>query len=343
MAGVARSVDEFLGVISRFLHFRSARLNTASDMGQYLSATTEALFPSPSAPTDVTRRKVLRLPASDRLTVDLEWRSQHVPICPSYRVRHAVDYPLNQTAAARWTYPKTGPRKSAIVYVHGWLEPGPWIERVIFLPRLYDELDADVLYVKLPFHGSRNPKQALFHGELFWTGDLVRSFEAIRQSCIDTRTLVAWLRAQGYEDVGVTGISMGGSIAMMLACLDPTPSYVVPIVGHLHLSDALEDASIFFRMRSDLEKFGIDRARRKEIFDSLGLRRLRPLLPPSRQLWIMARDDAYITAPVVERQWHAWGEPPIEWIPGGHMTFGVSVARIVKRMAEFHRGLRGQS
>jgi hypothetical protein len=130
---------------------------------------------------------------------------------------------------------------------------------------------------------------------------------------------------------------------MMLACLEPTPSYIVPLVGHLHLSDALEDASIFFRMRSDLEKFGIDRARRKEIFDSLGLRRLSPVLPPSRQLWIMARDDAYITAPVVERQWHAWGEPPIEWIPHGHMTFGVSVARIVKRMAEFHEGLRAQS
>jgi hypothetical protein len=226
------------------------------------------------------------------------------------------------------------------VYVHGWLEPGPWIERAIFLPRLYDQLGVDVLHMQLPFHGGRNPKGSLFHGEFFWTADLVRSFEAVRQSCLDARTLVAWLRAQGYTEIGVTGISMGASIAMVLACLEPTPDYIVPIVGHLQLAEAIEEASIFWRMRTDLERFGIGRDERRRIFANLGLERLVPVLPPERQLWIMARDDVYIAAPVVERQWRAWGEPPIEWVPGGHMTFGVSVARIVARMAEFHAGLR---
>ena len=63
------------------------------------------------------------------------------------------------------------------------------------------------------------------------------------------------------------------------------------------------------------------------------------MLPPERQLWIAATDDAYITAPLVKQQWHEWGEPPIEWIPGGHMTFPLSIGRIVARMKSFHDAL----
>ncbi len=340
MPGVARSVDEVLGAFSRFLHFRSAKQNTVDDLAPYFGASDEVLFPPPSTPGSVTRRRMRGLPGRDRVVEALEWPSLHVPICPRYRLRHEREYASNLTVSARWTYPRSGPRSRAIVYVHGWLEPGPWIEKAIFLPRLYDDLGLDVLHVQLPFHGRRNPKGSLFHGEFFWTGDLVRSFEAVRQSCFDTRALVAWLRAQGYTEVGVTGISMGGSIAMVLACLDPTPDYIVPIVGHLKLVDAIEEASIFWRMKTDLEKFGIGREQRRAIFESLGLERLTPLLPPERQLWIMAKDDAYITAPLVLSQWREWGQPPIEWIPGGHMTFGVSVARIVKRMADFHASLK---
>lgn len=43
---------------------------------------------------------------------------------------------------------------------------------------------------------------------------------------------------------------------------------------------------------------------------------------------------------VVERQWQVWGRPPIEWIPGGHMTFAFSLRRIVGRMRDFHASLR---
>ena len=137
-----------------------------------------------------------------------------------------------------------------------------------------------------------------------------------RQSCIDTRSLVAWLREQGYVEVGVTGFSMGASIAMVLACLDPTPDYVIPIVGHLQISDAIENAPIFWRMKADLERFGIDSEGRKDIFDGLGLERLLPRLRPESQLWIMAKDDGYVTAPRVEEQWRAWGRPPNRMDPG---------------------------
>jgi dienelactone hydrolase len=339
MISVARGVDRVIGGLTHLLHLRAARENTVGDLGPYYGAPVEVLFPAPVAPRDLVRRRTLLPRRGGQVLEVLTWHSQHVPLCPHYRARHAGEYARNQMVSARWVHPRSGPRKRALVYVHGWLEPGPWMEEAVLLPRFSEAMDVDVLHVQLPFHGSRNPQSSHFHGEFFWTADLVRSLEAVRQSCIDARTLVEWLRASGYEEVGVTGISLGGSITMVLACVSPTPDYIVPIVSHLQLAEALEDAPILWRMKEDLERFGIDRAQRKAIFDRIGLDRLRPVLPPERQLWIMARDDVYIAAPLVERQWHAWGEPPIEWIPGGHMTFPLSLARIVERTREFHEHL----
>ncbi len=339
MPPLGSSIDHLIGYLSRGLHVRRAKLNTVSDLGRYLGVDPAVLFPAPSAPRDVHRARSCLPVGRGRELEILHWQSQHVPICPRYQDRHTRVYARNQTASARWIHPKSGPRRRALVYIHGWLEPGPWPEQFFFLPHVSEALGVDVLHVQLPFHGDRNPRSSLFHGEFFWTGDLVRSIEAMRQSCIDARSLVAWLREIGYREVGVTGFSMGASIAMVLACLDPTPDYMIPIVGHLQLSDAIENAAIFWRMKKDLERFGIDRDGRKEIFDQLGLERMRPRLAPRKQLWIMARDDGYVTAPRVEEQWRAWGRPPIEWIPGGHMTFAFSLPRIIRRMQEFHAGL----
>jgi pimeloyl-ACP methyl ester carboxylesterase len=342
MANVGRGVDRIIGTLSHLLHVRGAQLNTVGDLGPYLGASASVLYPTPVAPRDVVMRRKLMpglAAGRGRVVETLQWHSQHVPLCPHYRARHAGEYVRNQTVTARWIHPRSGPRRRALVYVHGWLEPGPWVEEAVLLPRLYEALGVDVLHVQLPFHGSRNPRSSLFHGEFFWSADLVRSFEAGRQSCIDARTLLAWLREHGYDEVGVTGISLGGSITMVLACLDPTPDYIVPIVSHLYLAEAVEDAPILWRMKADLEAFGIDRARRKEIFDRVGLQDLRPRLAPERQLWIMARDDVYIAAPLVEKQWRRWGEPPIVWIPGGHMTFPLSLGRIVESTRAFHLGI----
>jgi predicted alpha/beta hydrolase family esterase len=92
-------------------------------------------------------------------------------------------------------------------------------------------------------------------------------------------------------------------------------------------------------MKEDLERFGIDKAARADLFKRLGLGSFRPVLPPDRQIWIAARDDQYIKADLVERQWHEWGEPPIEWIPGGHMTFPLHVGKLLTRLKAFHAGL----
>ena len=54
----------------------------------------------------------------------------------------------------------------------------------------------------------------------------------------------------------------------------------------------------------------------------------------------MARDDVYMPRRSSRSSGTPGGEPPIEWIPGGHMTFPLSLRQIIARMRHFHAGLR---
>lgn len=328
--GYGKNADQVAGVLSRLLHLRGARDNTIGYLHRYLDLAPSQLFPAVAAVSDLRIERTLIDRAARTST--LRWTSGHEPLCPRYRERHHTEYRKNLTAWARWIRPAGRQRDTALIYVHGWLEPGSWAEEATLFRKWSKALDVDILHVALPFHGPRKPRGALFSGEYFWTADLVRSIEGVRQAVYDARALAGWLRAQGYRRVGVTGISLGGAITMLLACLDPLPEFVIPIIAHLELESAVEEAPILWRMKQDLERWGIDRRQRQDLFRRIGLSGIQPLLAPERQLWIQAREDVYIHASIAEAQWRAWGRPNILWIDGGHMTFPLHVGEITARM-----------
>jgi pimeloyl-ACP methyl ester carboxylesterase len=331
--GYGRSADRVAGVLSRVLHLRGAKQNTIGYLHQYLDLPPATLFPEPRPIEDLRIHRTV----VDRAlrTSTLSWTSTHEVLCQRYRIRHENEYAANLAARARWIRPAGAPRRTCLLYVHGWLEPGSWAEETTLFRKWAKELDTDIVHVALPFHGSRKPREALFSGEFFWTADLVRSMEGVRQAVCDTRSVMAWLRAQGYSRIGVTGISLGGAITMLLGCVEPLPDFIVPIISHLELESAVEEAPILWRMKQDLERWGVDAQQRKDLFRRLGLSSYRPVLAPERQLWIQAREDVYIDALLAEAQWRHWGEPPVLWIDGGHMTFPLHIDAITRRIDEF--------
>jgi pimeloyl-ACP methyl ester carboxylesterase len=334
--GLGRQIDLLAGEASKLLHgIRGPKINTVPQLGPYLDRSPAALNPEPPPLTEVRVHGSLASRFSH--TVTLSWKSTHHALGPEYAVRQARDYKYNQTAWGRWVRPNGTQRRHCLLYIHGWLEPGSWIEERLVFPTWTRELDVDVLHVALPFHGRRNARTALFSGEYYFTADLVRSFEGLLQATHDARSALGWLRRQGYESVGATGISLGGSLAMLLACLEPTPDYVIPIVAHLRLGEAVERATILWRVKRDLERWGVHESERRRIFERLGLDSASPVLSPSKQLWIEAREDGHIDPALVKEQWEAWGRPNLHWIPGGHMTFPLHLAEITRVMKDFIR------
>ncbi|HEU4411479.1 MAG TPA: alpha/beta hydrolase family protein [Polyangiaceae bacterium] len=330
--GYGRTIDQLVGAASRFMHIRRASINSVEDLGPYYDLTPEELFPDPGGPPADVRHDEPRFTIGSRRVETLSWTSCHQVLSPAYRRRHEGEYARNLKAYARWMRPRGGRRRSLLIYVHGWLEPGSWVEEATLMPTWYERLGVDTAHVQLPFHGRRSPPGQLFHGEWFWTADLVRSLEGVRQALYDARSAMAYFRRLGYEEIGVTGLSLGGSLTMLMGCLEPAPDYIVPMIAHLELGDAVESAPILWRMKADLERFGVDEARRREIFDRIAVTHALPRLPPERQLWVAAREDAYLKAELVEKQWEKWGRPPIVWLSCGHMTFPLGMDDILRAM-----------
>ena len=107
----------------------------------------------------------------------------------------------------RWVRPgRSDATPECFVYIHGWLEPGSWVEEAMIFPTLTRRLGVDALHIALPFHGTPKPaeravlRRVLLHGgsRPFVRGHLCQALSATRES------IIGWLRRQGYARVGVS-------------------------------------------------------------------------------------------------------------------------------------------
>ncbi|HME73858.1 MAG TPA: hypothetical protein VKM54_28940, partial [Myxococcota bacterium] len=89
------------------------------------------------------------------------------------------------------------------------LQPETLVEELALLATMAAALDMEVVHLQPPYHGRRKPKSSRLDGDLFWTGDVVRSIESLRQTVFDARTLLAWMRAESARPVGIAGLSLG--------------------------------------------------------------------------------------------------------------------------------------
>lgn len=208
-------------------------------------------------------------------------------------------------------------------------------EEVSLLSAMALRLDMEIIQIQPPYHGRRAPRGSRFSGELFWTADLVRSIEALRQTVLDARTLWSLLLEEDDRPVGVSGLSLGGALGLTLTCLESRFAFAVPLIAHMDLAALVADAPVLRRMRRDLRSFGWSRDDFSEFVTALGWNDLQPQLPADRIFLVAASEDAFFDPRVVEAMWKRWGEPAIRWYPTSHMGFLVHLPEVLGSMREF--------
>jgi hypothetical protein len=295
----------------------SASANTLAELKLYEEWGIDALFgDKPDVP--VVTSKVRRSPGSYQWT-DLSFPSAHVAVSAPFRALSASSYQANDTVHARWIRHTDGRSRPTMIFLHSWMQPMSIFEDVMLLPRFARRLDVDVMSVHLPYHGRRKPKNAAFHGEYFWTADLVRTFEAMRQSVLDVRALVGWLEERGTASIGVMGVSLGGMVALALACFEERLNFCIPVAAHLDLAGVLADAGLLLPMREELQRHGWRPEDVSAYTRSLGLDTVVPTIDRDRILYVVGTHDRILAAHRCEALWRRWGEPPIHRFAGGHL------------------------
>jgi pimeloyl-ACP methyl ester carboxylesterase len=216
--------------------------------------------------------------------------------------------------------------------VHPWIGPGiGTVHSRHGIPLL--ERGIAVALPTLPHHFERcSPRR--WNGELSICGDLLWMIDSARQTMADMRRLVAWLRAQGTRQIGVTGISLGGGVAAMLAATDPEMAFAAPLIPPVESAFTLRKSALTRGpMRRDFEASNLDDG----LFDrALGLispGTPAPLLSPEQLLVVGCRHDRIIPPATFERLAERWG-CELWMLSHSHCSLFLSL-RIKRRLADW--------
>jgi len=306
---------------------------TLDQLDVYAGLPIESLFPAPARAPEVERRTRWQVPGL--VSEDLVFPSFHEPLEPRFARRYLDEYAASHTVYCRRVRRAGASRRPRLLYLHGYMQPETYLEEFAILAMLALRLDVEVIQLQPPYHGRRRPAGSRFDGEYYWTADVVRSFEALRQTCLDARTVLSWLREEDDRPVGVAGISLGGTLTCVLTCLDDRFDFSVPIVGHMDLARLLADAPVLGRMRRELHRQGWGAGEFDAFLGRAGWHDLEPKLPPERILLLAGSEDRFFAPDAMTAMWRRWGEPEIDWYPCSHMGFFTYAPRALRSVRAF--------
>lgn len=171
-----------------------------------------------------------------------------------------------------------------------------------------------------PYSYNRRPLPRIEGVELL-SGDVPQMVGALRQGVLDARRAFDWLSTRPDIDpsrMGVTGISLGGVLAPLIAGVDHRARFLVTIVGGTDVSDVVFDSFITSGLHPALLYHGVT-------YDSLK-RDMAPVEPanwlrgfdPNNALLFNGRYDVFISPKQAHHLSEALGGARIVWTPTGH-------------------------
>jgi pimeloyl-ACP methyl ester carboxylesterase len=269
--------------------------------------------------------RVHALPASrtlfrpkDGICEDLQFESPFVPYDVEQR-REYLRHANNRIAHARYWHHKSG-RRPTVLAIHGFSADLYHLNEWFFaLPWLY-RLGCDVMLVTLPFHGKRQTRFSPFSGHGFFAGGAPRLNEAFAQAVLDFRIFVDWLEDRGVHDVGLTGVSLGGFTASLIATVEDRLRFVIPNTPVVSIADLVmewEPIGAAVRLSLAAAKSSLREAR--ELLAVSSPLTYPAVVPRERRMIIGGVGDRLAPPKHALLLWEHWERCALHWFPGSHL------------------------
>ncbi len=256
--------------------------------------------------------------------------------CFSYDSEVESAYPENNVVRGRMfesTAEGSGSNPCVIV-AHGWREEGCFTFYYYLLGLLLARAGINCLFITQPYHGPRKPAGSA-HGDLMLSADMERTINAFRQSISDIRALISWGRARYTGPVGMMGLSLGGFITLLTACVDDRIDFAIPIIASGNIIEGMWNSIAGRTIVRDFDRMGIAPETVEKNWRIISPVYFRPKLPPDRIQLIPARYDMLIPAENVARLWEAWNHPECEWLYSGHVSIFLFPRKLVGTIVNF--------
>lgn len=270
----------------------------------------------------------------DGRCVGLKFESPYEPFNP--RMAETFDaHKNNRTARARYWRHNDGPRPTLLA-IHGFMADPYWLNVRFFSLQQFYEMGYDVVLFTLPHHGLRAEKSSLYSGQGFFTTGMSGINEHMAQAICDLRVVMRYLRVGcGVERLAVTGVSLGGWTASMLASLHDDLDAVipnVPVVSPVDLLLEWQPTGAIVRTGLFALRWSVRYLR--EVMAVTTPLTYEPCLPPERLMIIGGVGDRLAPPKHSRLLWDHWGRCRIHWFPGNHVVH-LDRGAYIEQMTEF--------
>jgi len=178
-------------------------------------------------------------------------------------------YPENDRVNARW-YPalaekQAGKPKQAIIVMPQW-NADAFSHNV--LCGLFNRFGISALRLSKPYHDIRRPAE-LERSDYAVSANIGRTISACRQAVVDIRCCLDWLGAQGYEQFGILGTSLGSCYAFIASAHDARLR--VNAFNHASTSfgDVVWTGQSTRHIRQSFEDAGLTQGRLRAVWSSI--------------------------------------------------------------------------
>jgi pimeloyl-ACP methyl ester carboxylesterase len=338
--GLRTAVASLVTMTVAPLALRPGRLRSESELLEFYADLADdgdatRTFPAPDGPCRVHATPVAPLPLSRRRgRVELlRFESAFEPLHPEMRDRYAR-HRHNTTAVAQHWRHADGPRNTLIV-VHGFMGDPYWLNSAFFsLPWFYRK-GYDVLLFTMPFHGRRQSRLAPYSGYGFFANGIAHINEAMAHAVHDLRVFIDHLRSIGVAKIGITGLSLGGYTAALLAAIEPSLWFSIPNAAVTHMPSLIKQwfpagalmSAVMPRRGVPMDSFEQALAVHSPLSYPAALRKERLFI-------IAGLGDRLAPPEQSERLWEHWERPKMHWFPGNHVLH-VNRGAYLKEMGRF--------
>jgi hypothetical protein len=231
--------------------------------------------------------------------------------------------PENNTARAKF-FPHAENKKSAVVVLPHWnAKAGTYFD----LCKVFNRVGVSALRLTLPYHEERMPPE-LERADYLVAPNVGRTLQSLRQSVVDTRSAVRWLKQQGYEKVGVVGTSIGSCVGFFAFAHDLTID--AGVFNHVsgYVADVVWQGLSTYHVKEGLQNdVGLDELREfwLPISPMVYMKKLSKM-PPRPQRYIYTLYDLTFPVDLSRDMMRSLREHKIAHdtvkIPCGHYTLG---------------------
>jgi len=295
-----------------------AMMNTAQWRLRHHAVTRERLEEYLLECQEHDHKSYYAIPDENRTLPPPDWRRHGHRL--SWKTPRPGKHPENNTACAHLfetANSKTSHRSPTIILLHALMSANDYGYRRIAVR--FNKQGWNVLFPHLPYHYSRTPR-GYANGALTITADLIRNAETLRQSVIELRQLMAWLRQQGSRRIALLATSYGAWVASLALSLEKTDFSVLlqPVADVKHAtfeSPASCIMSVYLK-RNGIHPEALDRHSHLS-----SPARLIPLTPPDRITIIGGKYDRLSSPESLKNLCDSWGGARYRQVNQGHFGY----------------------